>query len=734
MLELLFKGLLQWLFDMIINITEYLANSLLTIFTMDLAYFEKAVPVTGDIFNIIICLGWALMLGNLTFQSAKTMMTGLGFEGEAPQSLFARTFVMTFLMVFSRQVCDIGLGIAKGVIELLEVPEIVQVPKLTESTFHVPGDASWLLVIIIGVILVVQIIKLFFEIGERYVVLAVLTVLSPLAFSMGGSKNTADIFKGWARMFGSMCLMVVLSVVFLKFMLSAMSVVPSGVEVIPWTIFVVAIAKTGRKIDALIMRIGLNPSATGDPLGGISRMPGMLTCIVARNMAQNIGKSAAAGTSHNGQSGFRRSGGTGTSPTSPARPGPVSGGGAAVVRSSAEFAAETAASPMHANVQSAGGTGTLHKHSTPRPPSAGTIRTGESTAPQNMGVSAMPRADAGQAVSAESAQNRNPAQPATQNSGRNTVSTEARRASVPSAARPTAQTRMAQTAGMVQNAGQGDTKPHNLMGGAANPPGTGNAGISHTGRNTADSPLLHNSMADIRSSASSPANNTARDTGRTENTSHSENISVQHSQTNGRPSMQNGASGTGASRPSAAEVSRQTRPPVHSGGGALRQSGTPEGRQGQSRPDSMRQGANRQETAQAGERVLIQETAKMTGENLHSHTHVQTAPSSGGTKPTATNMAGGSPRPIPGRETMRGAAVQKAMRDSAPEKGLKMERADRRNAVPNREHTPNEHRQSPVPSPAAQGRESGRSMEQRKKPTAANPSRRAADMTGDERR
>ena len=733
MLELLFKGLLQWLFDMLINITEYLANSLLTIFSMNLAYFEKAVPVTGDIFNIITCLGWALMLGNLTFQSAKTMMTGLGFEGEAPQSLFARTFVMTFLMVFSRQVCDIGLGIAKGVIELLEVPEIVQVPKLPESTFHVPGDASWLLVIIIGVILVVQIIKLFFEIGERYVVLAVLTVLSPLAFSMGGSKNTADIFKGWARMFGSMCLMVVLSVVFLKFMLSAMSVVPSGVEVIPWTIFVVAIAKTGRKIDALIMRIGLNPAATGDPLGGISRMPGMLTYIVARNMAQNIGKSAAAGTS-NGQSGFRRSGGAGTSPTSPARPGPVSGGGAAVVRSSAEFAAETAAGPVQTNVQtSVDGSAPMRRQTVSRPPSERNGRTGESTVPQNMGVSAMPRTDAGQAVTAESAQNRNPAQPAAQNSGRNTVSTEARRASVPSAARPTAQTRTAQTAGMVQNAGQGDAKPRNPVGGAANPPGAGNAGISHTGRNTADSPLLHNSMADIRSSAPSPANNTARDTGRTENTSHSENISVRHSQTSGRPSMQNGASGTGALRPSAAEISRQTRPPVQNGG-ALRQSGTLEGRQGQSRPNSMRQGANRQETAQARERVLIQETEKMTGENLHSHTHMQTAPPSGGTKPTAVNMADGLSRPIPGRETMRGAAVQKAMRDSAPEKVLKMERTDRRNAVPNREHTPNEHRQSPVPSPAAQGRESGRSMEQRQKPTAANPSRRAADMTGDERR
>ena len=79
MLELLFKGLLQWMFDMLIHITEYLANSLLTIFSMDLAYFETAVPITADVFNIITCLGWTLLLGNLTFQAAKSMMSGLGF-------------------------------------------------------------------------------------------------------------------------------------------------------------------------------------------------------------------------------------------------------------------------------------------------------------------------------------------------------------------------------------------------------------------------------------------------------------------------------------------------------------------------------------------------------------------------------------------------------------------------------------------------------------------------------
>lgn len=515
--------------------------------------------------------------------------------------------------------------------------------------------------------------------------------------------------------------MVVLSVVFLKFMLSAMSVVPSGVEVIPWTIFVVAIAKTGRKIDALIMRIGLNPAATGDPLGGIARMPGMLTYIVARNMVQNIGKSAAAGASHNGQSGSMRPGGAGASPTPPARPGPVSGGGAAVVRSSAEFAAETTAGPMQANPQTAGGGNTASRGQTASRPPVGRDRRATDTVPQNMGNSARNHSDISMTTPAESAQNRNPAQPATQNGGRNTVSTEARRASAPTAARPTAQTRTAQTAGMVQNAGQSGTKPRNPMGGAANLPGAGNATIFHTGRNTADSTLLRTNPADIRSSA--PASQTAQcastahSTNRTENTAHSESVSVRQNQTTGRPPMQNGTP-----RPNSVGGDRQARPSIH-GGGALRQNGTAEGRQ--SRPDVLWQNGRSQESSQAQERMLTQETVKMTGEALHSQTHMQAAPIFGGARPTAGKVAGDAFRPVSGRETMRGAAVQKAVRDSVPEKGLKAERTGRSNAVPNREHSPNAHRQSP----AEQGIKPGRGMAQRQRPTAANPLR---GKTGDE--
>lgn len=61
-----------------------------------------------------------------------------------------------------------------------------------------------------------KVLKLLLEVAERYVILAVLAITAPLAFSMGGSKSTAEIFTGWCRMFGSMCLLMVTNVMFFK--------------------------------------------------------------------------------------------------------------------------------------------------------------------------------------------------------------------------------------------------------------------------------------------------------------------------------------------------------------------------------------------------------------------------------------------------------------------------------------------------------------------------------------
>lgn len=249
--------------------------------------------------------------------------------------------MFAFLLLASQQICEIGLGISSQVIGLLQIPTSVTITIPDENTFSI--GASWLLVIIVGFVIMWQFVKLFFEIAERYVVTALLVILSPLAFSMGGSKNTQDIFKGWCRMFGSMCVMMVLNVVFLKLLISAMGYMPSGVTVLPWMLLIVGIARVARKIDSIIARLGLNPAITGDGLG--RGLPGMVAYAVVKGISSSIVKAAGSTGGKKPVSGGKPGGNSSGprpaphSPSSPPPPPPAggsSGGGAAPTASAGQ--------------------------------------------------------------------------------------------------------------------------------------------------------------------------------------------------------------------------------------------------------------------------------------------------------------------------------------------------------------------------------------------------------------
>ena len=285
---------------------------------MDLSYFRQVAPVTDDILSIVIAVGWALLLGNLVFQAMKSMVIGLGFEGEDPKLLFTRTFVFAFLLLVSQQICEIGLGISAQVIEMLQIPSSVTITIPDENNFSI--GASWLLIIIVGLVVMWQFVKLCFEVAERYVVTAILVLMAPLAFGMGGSKNTEDIFKGWCRMFGSMCVMMIMNVIFLKLLISALGYVPSGVSVLPWMLLIVGIARVARKIDGIIARMGLNPALTGDGLG--RGLPGMVAYAVVKGIGSSIAKAAGNSVGNKSRQGGSSGGSSSEPRTNPRTPPP----------------------------------------------------------------------------------------------------------------------------------------------------------------------------------------------------------------------------------------------------------------------------------------------------------------------------------------------------------------------------------------------------------------------------
>ena len=315
MIEGIMKGLFQWLYGLFLDLITYCANSLLGVMSTDLSFFEESVPIVPSLYKVFVAVGWGLLIGNCVFQCMKAMFAGMGFETDSPAILLLRTFLFGFLLIFSKSICEIGLSIGKNVIDLLGIPSEIRLNLPDESYFS--GDASWLLVILIGFLLGFQLIKLFFEIAERYVLVGVLTLLCPVGLAMGGSKSTKDICAGYLRVFASMIVLMVTNVLFLKLILSALSNMPSGAMVLPWCLLVVGLAKTARKADNLLTRIGMNSASTGDPLGRGRGM--MMATMAARTIISTAGRNSGGaygkGTASSGGNARPTGGGSRTSAT-----------------------------------------------------------------------------------------------------------------------------------------------------------------------------------------------------------------------------------------------------------------------------------------------------------------------------------------------------------------------------------------------------------------------------------
>ncbi len=293
------KELALWVHGIFVEILSYFANALLEILNMDTAYFENNVPAITDFYEVILAIGWGFLIGNCIFQCMKAMFAGLGFETESPVILLGRTFIFAFLLYFSYPICDLLLSVGRTAVNLIGMPDEIEITMPTESSFGFL-DVSWAIVTTIGFIVGIQLIKLFFEVAERYAVVVIMILFSPLAFAMGGSRSTKDIFSGYMRTFVSMLILFGSSSIFLKLVFSALGAMPTGMMALPWALLVVGITKTAKKADNLLTKIGLTPQLTGDPLGNGG---GKFALMIAARTALSRGFRSHNGNQGNGHTG-----------------------------------------------------------------------------------------------------------------------------------------------------------------------------------------------------------------------------------------------------------------------------------------------------------------------------------------------------------------------------------------------------------------------------------------------
>ncbi len=133
MLELIFSGLWIWIYGLVLECWEYFSDVLLDILNMDFSYLQSHVPVVDTIMQIMLAWDGLSAAGQSVFQGSQKHGDRPRFEAEDPKLLFTRTFVFAFLLLASPQICRMALDVTQNIIDVLQIPDAVQVTFLDKA-------------------------------------------------------------------------------------------------------------------------------------------------------------------------------------------------------------------------------------------------------------------------------------------------------------------------------------------------------------------------------------------------------------------------------------------------------------------------------------------------------------------------------------------------------------------------------------------------------------------------
>ncbi len=179
--------------------------------------FLRYFPAAETMYNVFIALAIGLILLNWVWQLFKNYGLIAGIEAEDPVKLSIRSILFILLAYYSDQIVNVVLSIGGTPYQWILTADL---PPLSFADFNsvilvILGVVTDGGVALIGLILVLILawnyVKLLFEAAERYVLLGVLVYTAPVAFSMGASQTTSNIFKSWCRMLGGQVFLLIMN-------------------------------------------------------------------------------------------------------------------------------------------------------------------------------------------------------------------------------------------------------------------------------------------------------------------------------------------------------------------------------------------------------------------------------------------------------------------------------------------------------------------------------------------
>ena len=285
MLDWIFEGIIDWVGKTVTSVMDAVSGLFLNALGTDMTAMEEYFPFVSEAFTVMQYTAWALLFLIVVWQLFKTFGGPLT-EGEEPWGLVLKGGLFALLIYFAKPIFLYVLEIARAPYTALmdltlskEAFTFAGVENVIKnglvmyvSNMSVVGA---LLQIILLIALGWNYFKLLLEVVERYIVVGILCYTSPLAYSMGASKSTSQVFKSWCRMVGSQLLLLVMNVWFLRAFNTSVAqyCVNGGAlsngrgNIFLWLFCAIAFLKTAQRFDSYLASIGLNVAQTGTGMG-----------------------------------------------------------------------------------------------------------------------------------------------------------------------------------------------------------------------------------------------------------------------------------------------------------------------------------------------------------------------------------------------------------------------------------------------------------------------------------
>ena len=210
-------GIVEWIAEQIMYGLDMINTSVLGALGCDMSVFLRYFPAAQTMYSVFVALAIGLTLLIWVWNLFKNFGLGAGSEAEDPVKLSIRSILFIVLAYYADTIVDMALSIGGTPYNWILTSAL---PSLDFASFNsvlltiigvCANGAVALIVLILVLIMAWNYLKLLCTAAERYVMLGVMVYTAPVAFAMGASQATSNIFKGWCRMFAGQLFLLVMN-------------------------------------------------------------------------------------------------------------------------------------------------------------------------------------------------------------------------------------------------------------------------------------------------------------------------------------------------------------------------------------------------------------------------------------------------------------------------------------------------------------------------------------------